>query len=137
VKRDAGGDGFGFEGAGVFPFIHEIDPSHPQAIVIEKEFLRVVDGVSDLDSLSDISRGDFINAPFKTDSGVVIDHAFMADEKDLVQFGLGKSPNGYSFNRDVIPIDGPFSDTGVQLVMILIIEPKPEGLIEFVQADVF
>jgi hypothetical protein len=43
-----------------------------------------------LDFLADISRRDLIERALKTEGGIVIDEPFMADQKDLIEFGLGE-----------------------------------------------
>ena len=81
-------DLLGPEGTGIFLFIHPFDSAHPHITVIEIKVLRVVDGVSDFDSVSDIGRRYLIKATFEADGGIVIDHAFIADEEDLIQLRL-------------------------------------------------
>jgi hypothetical protein len=64
VKGELGVDLLGPEGTGVFLFIHQFDSAHPHITVIEVKVLGVVDGVSDLDSVSDIGRG-YLIVPLK------------------------------------------------------------------------
>jgi hypothetical protein len=45
----------------VSPFIEQFDFAHPHAVVIEVEFLGVIDGVADFDSLADICGGHLID----------------------------------------------------------------------------
>jgi hypothetical protein len=82
-------DLLGPEGAGVFPFIEQFDPADADPVVIEVEFLGLIHRVAELDSLADVGGGDFIDRALETDGGVIIDDPFVADEKDLIQFGLG------------------------------------------------
>jgi hypothetical protein len=72
------------EGAGILLFIEQPDLAHPNTVVIEIEFLRVIDRVADLDTLTDIGSGDLVERTFEADGGIVIDDPFMADEKDFV-----------------------------------------------------
>jgi hypothetical protein len=89
VKGEVGGDAVGAEGMGVFFFIQLLDSAHTDGVVIEVEFPGLIDGMADLDFLSYIGGGYFIEGAFKADGGIIVNHAFMADEEDLVQFGLG------------------------------------------------
>jgi len=84
----------GTEGAGIFFFIHQFDSAHPDAVVIEVELLGVVNGMSDLDFVSDIGRWYLVQSPFEADGGIVIDQSFVSDEEDLIEFGAGKSADG-------------------------------------------
>jgi molybdopterin biosynthesis enzyme MoaB len=123
VKGELGGDLLRPEGTGVFFFIHQFDSSHPHITVIEVKVLGVVDGVSDLDSVSDIGRGDLIKATFEADGGIVIDYSFIADEEDLIQLRLGESSDGHSVDRGIVAIHRSFSDAGMQLVVVVVLEP--------------
>ncbi len=96
MERDVGGDGLWPEGASVFLFIDQFDLAHPESIVVEVEILGVVDGVTNLDALTDIGGGDLVDGALEADGGVIIDDAFMADEKDLIEFSAGKSADGDS-----------------------------------------
>jgi hypothetical protein len=135
VKGEIGGDLLGSEGTGVFFFIHQFDSSHPHITVIEIKVLGVVDGVSDLDSVSDIGRGYLIEATFEADGGIVIDHAFIADEEYLIQLRLGESSDGHCVDGRTVAIHRSFSDASMQLVVVVLLEPQPEGLVEFFEAD--
>ena len=84
MKRQMGRDLLRPEGAGIFLFIEPPDLTHPNTVVIEIELLRVIDRVADLDSLTDIGGGDFVERTFEADGGVVINDPFMADEKDFI-----------------------------------------------------
>ena len=128
-------DLLGPEGTGVFLFIHQFDSSHPHITVIEVKVLGVVDGVSDLDSMSDIGRGYLIEATFEADGGIVIDHAFIADEEYLIQLRLGESSDGHSVDGGTVAIHRPLPDAGMQLMVVVLLEPQPEGLVEFFEAD--
>jgi hypothetical protein len=72
------------KGAGILLLIEQPDFAHPDTIVIEVELLRVIDGVSDFDTLTDIGGGDLVERTFKADGGIMIDDSFMTDEKDFV-----------------------------------------------------
>ena len=63
MKGQMGRDLLGPEGAGIFLFVEELDPAHPNTVVIEVELLGVIDGVADLDPLADIGGGG--RAPLK------------------------------------------------------------------------
>jgi len=45
--------------------------------------------VTEFDFLSDISGRDLIERALEADGRIVIDDAFVTDEKDLVEFGFG------------------------------------------------
>ena len=84
MKGQMGQDLLRSEGAGILLFIEQPDLTHPNTVVIEVELLRVIDRVSDFDTLTDIGGGDFIERTFKADGGVVIDDPFVANEKDFI-----------------------------------------------------
>ena len=94
MKREIGGDGLGPEGAGIFLFIDQLDSAHPDAVVIEEEILGAVHGMSDLDFVSYVGRGDLVECPFEADGGIVIDQTFMSEEEDLIEFCPGKPGDG-------------------------------------------
>jgi len=78
VKGKGVGNGFGPEGAGVFIFVDQFYSPHPDAVVVEIEFLGVVDGMTDLDSVSDVGRRRLIDVAFEADGGIIIDNPFVA-----------------------------------------------------------
>jgi hypothetical protein len=137
VEGELGGDGFGSEGAGVFFFIEQLDCAHAAPIVIEVEGIRVIDGVSDFDALADIGWGYFIEGAFEADGGIVVDYAFVAQEEDLIEFSFGQSGDGDAGNGGVVAVDGSLIDAGVDLVVVVVPEPKPEGLVDLFEGDVF
>ncbi len=63
MKGEMGEDLLGAEGAGIFPFIQQFDPTDPDAVIVEVEFFGGIDGVADFDALADISGGDFVVTP--------------------------------------------------------------------------
>ena len=134
MEGEIGGDFLGPEGAGVFLFVQELDPAHPDAIVVEVEFLGVIDGVTELDLLADIGRGDFIERAFEADGGIVIDDAFVTDEEDLIEFGFGESSDIDPGEGGIVAVDGSLPDAAVELVVVIVLEPEPEGLIELLEA---
>jgi hypothetical protein len=79
-----GQDLLGPEGTGILLFIEQPDLTYPNPVVIEIEFPRVIDGVADLDPLTDIGSRDLVERAFEADGGIVIDDPFVADEKDFV-----------------------------------------------------
>jgi hypothetical protein len=135
VKAEVGVDLLGPEGTGIFLFIHLFDSAHPHITVIEIKVLGIVDGVSDFDSVSDIGCGDLVNRPFEADGGIVIDHAFMADKEDLIQLRLGESSDGHCVDGGIVAIHRSLPNAGMQLVVVVLLEPQPEGLVEFFEAD--
>jgi len=136
VKGEVGGGCIGAEGAGVFLFIHQFDFSYPDTIIIEVEVLWVIDGVTtDLDTVSDIGRWYLVDRAFEADSGIVIDHAFMADEEDLIQLCPGESSYGYFLKGCIVSIDRSLSYAGVHFMVVVLLEPQPEGLIKLLQRD--
>jgi len=64
VEGKGVGDGPGLEDAGVFLFVQEPDPAHAYAVVVEVELCGVVDGMTALDLLTDIGKGDLIEGAF-------------------------------------------------------------------------
>jgi hypothetical protein len=129
MEGEVAGDAVGPESAGIFLFIEQLDFTHPDPVIIEIEILRIVDGVAQFYFLPDIGGGNFIERTLETDCGVVVDHAFMADEKDLIEFRLGESADGDPLQGGMVTLDGFFPDTGVDFVMIVLLEPKREGLV--------
>ena len=89
MEGDVGGHGLGPEGAGIFFFVQEFDSSHPHAVVVEEEFLGIIDGMTEFYFLADVGCRDLIDGALEADGGVVIDHPLVTDEEDLIQFGLG------------------------------------------------
>jgi hypothetical protein len=121
VKGDGIGDGFGSKGAGVFRFIHEFDPAHPNGIVIEIKLLGVIDGVADFDALTDIGRGDLIEIALEADGGIIIDDALMADEEDLIQFALGEPADGHPGSGETVAVDGPLIDAAMYFMEVVLL----------------
>jgi hypothetical protein len=135
VEGEVGGDLLGTEGAAVLTFVQELDPAHPDFVVIEIKFLGVIDGVTEFDFLADIGLRHLVEGALKTDGGIVVDYALVADEEDLVELGFGEPADFDPSNRGIVAVDRPFLDAAMDLVMVVILEPQPEGLIEFVEAD--
>jgi len=79
-----GRDLLGSEGAGIFLFIEQPNFAYSNAVVIEIELFGGIDGMADFDPLTDVGGGDFVKGPFEADGGIVIDHPFVADEKDFI-----------------------------------------------------
>lgn len=84
MKGQMSRDLLGSEGAGIFLFIEQLDFAYPNAVVIQVELFGDIDGVTDLDALTDIGGGDLVERTFETDGGIVIDDPFVADEKDFI-----------------------------------------------------
>jgi hypothetical protein len=135
VEGEVCGDGFWPEGTCVFLFVHELDSSYSEAVIVEEKRIWVIDGVTDLDALTDIGGGDLVDGALEADGGIVIDDAFVADKEDLVELCLGKSPDGDSGDGCIVAVNGPLTDAGVDLVMVVVPEPEPEGLIELMDGD--
>ena len=133
MKGQMGRDLLGPEGAGIFLFVEQLDPAHPNAIVIEVELFGVIDGVADLDPLADIGGGDLIESALEADGGIVIDDPFVADEEDLIELGPGEPSDQHPAHGGVIAIDGSFLDAGVEFMVIVVLEPEREGFVEFLQ----
>ena len=127
----------GAEGAGIFPFIQQFDPTDPDAVIVEVEFFGGIDGVADFDALADISGGDFVEGALETDGGIVIDHAFVAEEEDFIEFGPGESADGHAAGGGVITVQGAFADAGVYFVVVILLEPESEGLVQVLQGEAF
>jgi hypothetical protein len=72
------------EGAGILLFIEQPDLAYPKTVVIEVDLLGGIDRVTDLDTLTDIGGGDFVERTFEADGGIMIDDPFVADEKDFI-----------------------------------------------------
>jgi len=135
MEGEDGGNALGTEGAGVFLFIQELDFTNPHAVVIEVEILGVIDGVAEFDLWSDIGRGHLIEGAFETDGGVIIDEAFVADEEDLVEFSFREATELYPGYGCIVAVDGFISDAVMELVVVVLLEPQPESLVEFLESD--
>ncbi len=135
MKRQGGGDLFGSEGAGVFLFVDKLDLSDPHIVVVEIECLGVIDRMTDFDFVPDIGWRHLIEAAFKADGGIVIDHAFMPDEKDFIQFGCCQSSDGHPVHRRIVAVNGSLADSGMQFVVVVLLKPQPEGLVDVLKAD--
>jgi len=135
VEGQGIGDLLGPEGAGVFLFVEQSDPPHPKAVVVKKELLGVIDGVSDLDPLADIGGGDLVERPPEADRGIMIDHPFVADKEDLIKLGSRESPDQYPAQRGIVAVDGSLRDPGVEFMVVVVCEPKREGLVELLEGD--
>ena len=88
--------------------------------------------MAEFDALADIGGGDFVERTLEADGGIVIDHPFVADEEDLIEFGPGQPSDENPTHGGVITVDGSLVDTGVELMVIILVEPEAEGFIEFV-----
>jgi len=130
-----GGDVLRPEGPCILFFVHQLDAADPDIVVIEIKVFRVIDRVSYLDSLADIGDWDLIDGALEADGGIVIDDPFVTDEKDLVQFCFGESSNGRFFQGDMVSIDGFFVDAGMELMVVIVLEPQIEGLIDLIERD--
>jgi len=137
VKGQIGRDLLGPKGAGILLFIEPFDSAYPNTVVIEVELLGLIDRVADLDPLTDIGSGDFVERPFETDGGIVIDDPFVADEEDLIELDPGQPSDQDAAHGGVITVDGPFLDAGVQFVMVIVVEPESQGFIELLQGHSF
>jgi hypothetical protein len=120
---------------GRFLFVQELDFAHPHAAVVEEEFLGVVDGVAEFYFLADVGGGHFVEGALETDGGVVVDEAFVADEEDLVEFGLGQAAQFYPCKGGIVAVDGFIIDAAVELVVVVFLEPQPESLVEVLERD--
>jgi hypothetical protein len=136
VKGEVSGDLLRPKGTGIFPFVHQLDSSHSHVVVIEVELLGIVDRVSDLDTVSDIGRRDLVDGTFKADGGIVIDDPFMAYEEDLIQLSPGQSSDRDAIDGGIVSVDGSFSDACMEFMVVVVLEPQPEGFIELIQCDV-
>jgi hypothetical protein len=125
----------GPKGAGIFLFVQQLDPAHPNAIVIEIELVGGIDGVAELDTLADICGGDLIESALEADGGVMIDDPFVADEEDLVEFGPGQPSDEHPTHGGVIAIDRSLLNAGVKFMVVVVLEPETEGFIEFLQSQ--
>ncbi len=133
MKGQMGQGLLGPKGAGIFLFIEQLDPAHPNAIVVEIELFGGIDGVADLDTLADIGGGDLIESALEANGGIVIDYPFVADEEDLVEFGPGQPSDEHPAHGSVIAIDGSILDAGVEFMVIIVLEPERKGLVELLQ----
>jgi len=128
-------DLLGPEGAGILVFVQQFDSAHSKAVVIEIELFGVIDGVADLDPLTDIGGGDLVERTFEADGGVVIDDPFVADEEDLIELGPGEPADEYPAYRGVIAIDGSLPDAGVKFMVIVLLEPESESFVDLLQGN--
>jgi hypothetical protein len=123
MKGKPRGDLLGPEPAGIVLFIHQLDPAHPHLVVIEVELLGLIDRVTDFYTLPDIGGGHLVEKALEADGGVVVDHPLVADEEDLIQLCLGEPPGLHSRSRGLVAVDGPLIDTGVELMVVVVLEP--------------
>jgi hypothetical protein len=124
----------GSEDAGIFLFIEQPDFAYSNAVIIEIELFGGIDGMSDLDPLTDVGGGDFVEGAFEADGGVVIDDPFVAQEKDFIQFLSGEPSDQDVAHGGLITVDGSFLDAGVEFMVIIVLEPEGEGLVEFIES---
>ena len=59
----------------------------------------------------------------------------MADEEDLIDFGPGQAAKLYPCKGGIVAVDGFIADAGVELMVVVVLEPEPESLVEFLQSD--
>ena len=137
MKGELGVDLLGPEGAGIFLFIEELDPADTDPVIVEVEFLGIIHRMTELDLLTDIGGRNFIESALEADGGVIIDHPLVTDEEDLIQFGLGEPADLYPSHRGLVAVHGAFPEAAMELVVVILLEPEPEGLVEFGQADAF
>jgi hypothetical protein len=135
VKGQVSRDLLGSEGAGILLFIEQLDPTHSDAVVIEKELFGVIDGVTDLDALTDIGTGNLVERTFETDGSIVIDDPFMSDEKDFIEFLTGQPADQDPAHGGVIAIDGSFLDSGVKFMVIIFLEPEGRCVVKLRQGE--
>jgi hypothetical protein len=135
MKGELGVDLLGPEGAGIFFFIEELDPADTDPVIVEVEILGIIHGMTKLDLLTDIGGRHFIESALEADGGVIIDHPLVTDEEDLIQFGFGQPPDLYAGDPRLVAVDRAFSDTAMKFVVVILLEPEPEGLVEFGQGD--
>jgi hypothetical protein len=129
------GDLLGPEGAGIFLFIEQLDPGHANAIVIKVDLFGVIDGVADLDPLTDIGGGDLIEGALEADGGVVIDHPFVADKEDLIELGPGEPADEHPAHGAVIAVEGSLPDAGVEFMVVVVFKPQREGFVDLLQGE--
>jgi hypothetical protein len=91
--------------------------------------------MTEFDFLTDISRRDFIQRALETDGGIVINDAFMTDEEDLIEFGLGESAKFDAGKGGLIAVDRPVIDTGMEFMVVVLLDPDPKGLIEIIEIE--
>lgn len=63
-------------------------------------------------------------SPLKLRGCIVIDDPFMADQKDFIQLGSGKSADHNLWKGCIVAVDGTFTNTGVDFMMVVIPEPE-------------
>lgn len=135
MEGELGGDLLGSEGARVFLFVEEPDASHADVVVVEEEFVGVVEGVTELDTLADVGGRDLVELALEADGGIVVHDALVSDEEDFVELGLGEPLDLDASQGGVVSVDGFFIDAVVELVMLVVAEPEAEGLVELVKGD--
>jgi hypothetical protein len=124
----------GPEDASILLFIEPLDPAHPKAVVIEIKLFGGIDGVADLDSLTDIGGGDFVEGAFETDGGIVIDDPFVADEEDFIELLSGEPSDQDPSYGGVITVDRPLLNPGMKFMVIIVLKPERKGFVQFLQA---
>jgi hypothetical protein len=84
VKGQMGRDLLGSKGPGILLFIEQSDLPYTNAVVIEVELFGGIDGVADLDALTDIGGRDLVERTLEANGSIVIDDPFVTDEKDFI-----------------------------------------------------
>jgi len=123
VEGEVGWDALGPEGAGVFLFVQELDCANSYAVIVEVELVGVVNGVAEFDFVSDVCGRHLIEGAFEADGGIVIDESFVADEEDLIEFGLTEAAEFYPGYGCVVAVNGFIADAVVELVVVVFLEP--------------
>jgi hypothetical protein len=135
VKGQAGRDLLGPKAAGILFFVKQSDLPYSNTVVIEVECFGVIDRVADLDPLPDIGAGNLIERTFEADGGIVIDHPFVANEKDFIELLSGEPADQHPAHRALIAVDRSFLDASMEFMVIILIQPEREGFIELLQSQ--
>ena len=126
-----------FESPCILPFIDKFEAANPDILIIEIKLLIRISRMPDINPLPDIRGGNFIYISFEADGGIIVDHPFMPDQKNFIQFRFCGPNDLCMVAGPMIPVDGAFIDAGMQFVVIIIIQPGGERRVEFFQCQFF
>jgi hypothetical protein len=121
------------EGASILLPIKQPDLTNPNTVVIEIELLGGIDRVADLDPLTDIGGGDFIERTFEANGSIVIDDPFVADKKDFIELFSGEPSDQDPTHGGVITVDRSLLNPGVKFMVIIVLKPERKGFVQFLQ----
>ena len=88
MEGDGISDGLRPEDSCIFLFIDKPDSSHPDVVIVEIEFLGIVNRMTDLDAVPDVGGRHLIDAAFEAYRSVVIYYTLAAYQEDLIKLAF-------------------------------------------------